>query len=39
MSSLVDIYIGRQPIFDHSAEVCAYELLFRSETGKIALKF
>ncbi|QBZ82088.1 diguanylate phosphodiesterase [Hydrogenovibrio crunogenus] len=34
MSSLVDIYIGRQPIFDHSAEVWAYELLFRSGDGQ-----
>lgn len=33
MSSLIDIYIGRQPIFDHSAEVWAYELLFRSGDG------
>uniref|UniRef100_Q31JF5 Diguanylate phosphodiesterase n=1 Tax=Hydrogenovibrio crunogenus (strain DSM 25203 / XCL-2) TaxID=317025 RepID=Q31JF5_HYDCU len=34
MSSLVDIYIGRQPIFDHSADVWAYELLFRSGDGQ-----
>ncbi len=30
MSQLVDIYIGRQPIFDASVRVHAYELLFRS---------
>lgn len=30
MSQLVDIYIGRQPIFDTSMRVFAYELLFRS---------
>ncbi|MDG4813575.1 EAL domain-containing protein [Hydrogenovibrio sp. 3SP14C1] len=34
MSSVVDIYIGRQPIFDCSANVCAYELLFRSGDGQ-----
>lgn len=30
MSQLVDIYVGRQPIFDTSMRVFAYELLFRS---------
>lgn len=34
MSSLVDIYIGRQPIFDCSSNVRAYELLFRSGDGQ-----
>jgi len=30
MSKLVDIYVGRQPIFDTSMKVYAYELLFRN---------
>lgn len=30
MSQLVDIYIGRQPIFDQKMRVFGYELLFRS---------
>ncbi|MDX1795483.1 MAG: EAL domain-containing protein [Hydrogenovibrio sp.] len=30
MAQLVDIYIGRQPIFDTHTQVYAYELLFRS---------
>lgn len=30
MSYLVDIFVGRQPIFDTSMRVFAYELLFRS---------
>lgn len=30
MSQLVNIYLGRQPIFDRSLHVHAYELLFRS---------
>ncbi|WP_321325836.1 EAL and HDOD domain-containing protein [Thiomicrorhabdus sp.] len=30
MSQFVDIYIGRQPIFNKDLEVIAYELLFRS---------
>lgn len=30
MSQLVDIFVGRQPIFDDSMRVFAYELLFRS---------
>lgn len=29
MSKMVDIYVGRQPIFDTSMKVYAYELLFR----------
>lgn len=32
MPKLVDIYLGRQPIFDSSMRVYAYELLFRSNT-------
>lgn len=30
MPELVDIYLGRQPIFDVNMRVYAYELLFRS---------
>ncbi|WP_040727484.1 EAL and HDOD domain-containing protein [Thiomicrorhabdus sp. Kp2] len=30
MSQLIDIYVGRQPIFNRNLEVIAYELLFRS---------
>jgi EAL and modified HD-GYP domain-containing signal transduction protein len=30
MSGLVDIYVGRQPIFDTNMKVIAYELLFRN---------
>lgn len=32
MSELVDIYIGRQPIFNRDMQVVAYELLFRGNT-------
>lgn len=32
MSQLVDIFIGRQPIFNQQLEVIAYELLFRGNT-------
>lgn len=32
MSDLVDIFVGRQPIFDTSMRVFAYELLFRSSS-------
>lgn len=32
MSGLIDIYIGRQPIFDAKLDLYAYELLFRSHT-------
>lgn len=32
MSKLVDIYLGRQPIFNSSMKVYAYELLFRANT-------
>jgi len=34
MPNLVDIYIGRQPIFDLEMKVFAYELLFRSGADK-----
>ena len=30
MSQLIDIFVGRQPIFNRNLEVIAYELLFRS---------
>lgn len=33
MSELIDIYIGRQPIFNRNLEVIAYELLFRGNTA------
>jgi len=29
MEKLVDVYVGRQPIFDREMSVCAYEILFR----------
>jgi len=32
MAELVDIFIGRQPIFDRQKQVYAYELLFRANT-------
>ncbi len=32
MAELVDIFIGRQPIFDRKKQVYAYELLFRAST-------
>ena len=32
MSELIDIYVGRQPIFNSQLEVIAYELLFRGNT-------
>lgn len=32
MSELIDIYVGRQPIFNQKMEVVAYELLFRGNT-------
>lgn len=32
MSDTVDIFLGRQPIFDASMKVFAYELLFRANT-------
>ncbi len=32
MDGLVDIYLGRQPIFNKKLEVIAYELLFRGNT-------
>ncbi|NPA71417.1 MAG: EAL domain-containing protein [Gammaproteobacteria bacterium] len=32
MSEMIDIYIGRQPIFNTKMQVIAYELLFRSNT-------
>lgn len=32
MSELIDIYVGRQPIFNQRLEVTAYELLFRGNT-------
>lgn len=32
MAELVDIFIGRQPIFDRKKRVYAYELLFRANT-------
>ncbi len=32
MSELIDIYVGRQPIFNPRLEVVAYELLFRGNT-------
>ncbi len=31
---MTDIFIGRQPIFDHKLNVCAYELLFRSQQSQ-----
>ena len=32
MSELIDIFVGRQPIFNQRIEVIAYELLFRANT-------
>ncbi|MEA1987626.1 MAG: EAL domain-containing protein [Pseudomonadota bacterium] len=32
MSQLIDIFVGRQPIFNRDMEVIAYELLFRGNT-------
>jgi EAL and modified HD-GYP domain-containing signal transduction protein len=32
VSQLIDIYVGRQPIFNRKMEVVAYELLFRGNT-------
>jgi len=32
VSQLIDIYVGRQPIFNQEMEVIAYELLFRGNT-------
>lgn len=32
MSELIDIFVGRQPIFDRNIDVVAYELLFRGNT-------
>ena len=32
MSDLIDIYVGRQPIFNQQLQVMAYELLFRGNT-------
>lgn len=32
MNELINIYIGRQPIFNRNLEVIAYELLFRGNT-------
>lgn len=32
MSQLIDIFVGRQPIFNQRIEVIAYELLFRGNT-------
>lgn len=32
MSQLIDIYLGRQPIFNRNVDVIGYELLFRGST-------
>lgn len=32
MSKLIDVYVGRQPVFDGNLELYAYELLFRTNS-------